>query len=178
MTFNGSWGYHAAPASDWHSAREVIEHAAHGHRRRGQPAAEHRPGARRLGARGRPNQRLVPVGQWLAQNGEAVYGKVDRAYDSLDWIVHGSWTLKGKTAYYWTGRWVGSEIVIGGLQTKVRSISSLDTGGEVAFSQTKDRLVMRGLPERSPDRIAGVAVLKIEFAAPPRQVLGTGCVVL
>jgi hypothetical protein len=37
---------------------------------------------------------------------------------------------------------------------------------------------MKGLPERCPDRIAGIAVLKIEFAAPPRQVLGPGCVVI
>jgi alpha-L-fucosidase len=178
MTFNGSWGYFpTAPDSDWHSSRAVIEMLQKVTAGGGNLLLNIGPAPDGTVPR-QAYQRLAPVGRWLARHGEAVYGKVDRAYDSLDWIVHGSWTLKGKTAYYWTGRWVGSEIVIGGLQTKVRSISSLDTGGEVAFSQTKDRLVMTGLPERSPDRIAGVAVLKIEFAAPPRQVLGTGCVVL
>jgi len=73
---------------------------------------------------------------------------------------------------------VGTEIALGGLQTKVRSVTSLDTGQPVSFTQTKDRLVKTGLPERCPDRIAGIAVLKIEFAAPPRQVLGPGCVVI
>ena len=44
----------------------------------GQPAAQHRPDARTARCREEAYERLLPVGQWLAQNGEAVYGQVDR----------------------------------------------------------------------------------------------------
>jgi hypothetical protein len=60
----------------------------------------------------------------------------------------------------------------------VRRVTSLDTGREAAFSQSGERLVITGLPARCPDRILGVAVLRLEFATPPRQVLGAGCVVI
>jgi len=39
-------------------------------------------------------------------------------------------------------------------------------------------LVLKGLPDESPDEIAGVCVIKLECDGPPRQVLGAGCVVL
>lgn len=123
-------------------------------------------------------ERLLPVGRWLARYGEAVYGKVDRVEGRLEWILHGEWTLKGATAYYWTGRWVGSEIVIGGLKTPVRRVTVMGREGNVAFEQSKDRLVLKGLPATTPDDIAGYAVVKIEFTAPPRQELGAGCVIV
>ena len=56
--------------------------------------------------------------------------------------------------------------------------SYLATGAPIAFEQTDNRLVLKGLPDENPDKIAGVCVLKIEFDAPPRQKLGAGCVVL
>jgi hypothetical protein len=70
MTFNGSWGYMPS-AIDWHSVRAVIGMLAHGQRRAGQPAPEHRPRTRwfhptrsaRAPAGGRPG---------LKENGEAV----------------------------------------------------------------------------------------------------------
>ena len=179
MTFNGSWGYFpSAPDEDWHSSRSVI-------------------GMLRQVAGGGGNlllnigpapdgsvpplayDRLLPVGKWLRAYGDAVYGKVDRVQGQLDeWLNHGAWTLKGNTAYYCTGRWVGSEIVIGGLKTKVRRITILGSETEVAFEQTANQLFLRGLPPQNPDPIARYAVLKLEFEKKPRQVLGAGCVVL
>jgi hypothetical protein len=49
---------------------------------------------------------------------------------------------------------------------------------EVRFQLSKDRLATRGLPPRGPDRISSCAVLKLEFLSPPRQLLGTGYVVI
>jgi len=96
----------------------------------------------------------------------------------MEWLNHGSWTMKGQAAYYWTGRWVGSEIALGGLKTRVKRISVLGTGAEVAFEQSSNRLVMRGLPGSCPDDILGYAVLKLEFEKRPRQALGAGCVII
>ncbi|HOT49773.1 MAG TPA: hypothetical protein PLI07_02270, partial [Candidatus Hydrogenedentes bacterium] len=87
-------------------------------------------------------------------------------------------TLKGKTAYYWCTRWPGTELTLGGIKGKLRAASLLADGRPVAFTQEKDRVILRGLPKNSPDKIAGVTVLKLEFATPPRQVLGAGCVVI
>ena len=178
MTFNGSWGYFpTAPAEDWHSTRAVISMLR---------SVTAGTGNLLLNIGPAPDgtvpvlafDRLLPVGRWLARNGEAAYGKVDRVQGRMDWPVTGEWTLKGQAAYYWTGRWVGSELVIGGLLTRVRRITILGREGEVSFEQTRDRLVMKGLPATTPDDIAGWAVVKIEFEAPPRQVLGHGCVII
>jgi alpha-L-fucosidase len=177
MTFNGSWGY--MPISpDWRSVREVI-------------------GMLRTAAAGQGNlllnigpapdgsvppeavERLEAVGRWVAQNGEALYGAVDRADRArMDWIPTGGWTLKGNTAYFWCTRWPGETLVIGGLRTKVERASILATGQTIAFEQSENQLVLTGLPAENPDPIAGVTVIKLECDGPPRQVLGAGCVVL
>ena len=176
MTFNGSWGYMPS-AVDWRSVREVI-------------------GMLRQCAAGQGNlllnigpapdgsvppeayERLIPVGQWLAANGEAVYGRLDRADGVMEWMPCGQWTLKGKSACFWASRWPGKELAIGGLKTKVKRASYLATGKPIRFEQTGNRLVLKGLPRSSPDRIAGVTVIKLACESKPRQVLGAGYVVL
>ena len=179
MTFNGSWGYFpTAPDSDWHSSRHVLGMVQSVTAGGGNLLLNIGP-APDGSVPATAYERLLPVGKWLARYGEAVYGTVDRAGERLvPWMTHGTWTLKGHDAYYWTGRWVGSEIVIGGLRTKVKRVSVLATGAEVSFEQSANRLVMRGLPAACPDDILGYAVLKLEFDQRPRQVLGSGCVVL
>ena len=176
MTFNGSWGYMPS-AVDWRPVREVV-------------------GMLRTAASGCGNlllnigpapdgsippeatERLAPVGDWVAKYGEALYGEVDRTDDKFDWVPTGQWTLKGNTGYFWCNRWPGSELTIGGLETKVLSASLLDTGAPVAVRQTDRQLKLSGLPERCPDEVAGVAVIKIEFDGDPKQRLGAGYVLI
>jgi alpha-L-fucosidase len=179
MTFNGSWGYFpTAPDSDWHSSRAVIGMLQTVTAEGGNLLLNIGPAPDGTVPLLAP-ERLLPVGRWLARHGEAVYGKVDRYRPQLErFLNHGAWTLAGTTAYYWTGRWVGKEMVIGGLKTKVKRITLLDTGAVVAFEQSTDRLVMRGLPAACPDPEIGYAVFKMEFEKKPRQVLGYGCVVI
>lgn len=172
MTFNGSWGYMPS-AIDWRPVREVI-------------------GMLRTTAAGQGNlllnigpkpdgsvpeeayERLEPVGEWLAKNGEAVYGAVDRCDQTMEWMLTGNWTVKGHTAYYWCNRWPGGELAIGGLQTKVLQASYLATGMPIAFEQSVDRLVLKGLPAANPDTIAGTCVIKLACDGAPRQTLGAG----
>jgi alpha-L-fucosidase len=178
MTLNGSWGYFpAAPAEDWHSSRGVIAMLR---------TVTAEGGNLLLNIGPAPDgsvpplayERLRPVGRWLMRHGEAAYGEVDRVPGRLETPGHADWTLKGTTAYYWTGRWVGPQIVIGGLKTRVRRIGIVGGKGRVNFTQTRDRLSIRGLPASTPDEIAGYAVLRIEFEGRPRQELGEGCVIL
>jgi alpha-L-fucosidase len=178
MTFNGSWGYMPyAPAEDWRPVREVLGML------RTVTAGQ---GNLLLNIGPKPDgsvpeeavARLEPVGQWLACNGEAVYGAFDRADRRLDWMGTGMWTAKGNTAYYWCSRWPGKELAIGGLTVKVLKASILASGEPVVFEQTGNRLVLKGLPEHNPDPYASITVLKLECDAPPHQVLGAGYVTL
>lgn len=177
MTFNGSWGYMPiAPAEDWLRPRQVLDMLR---------VASSGQGNLLLNIGPKPDgsvpeeayERLAPVGRWLAANGEAVYGKVDRA--RVEWVPTGGFSVKGNTAYFWCSRWPGSEVVIGGLTgCRVQKASILATGQAFPFEQSENRLVIRGLPETNPDPHAGVTVLKLECDAPPSQVLGAGYVVL
>ncbi len=177
MTFNGSWGYQPAPPEDWRSVREVL-------------------GMLRTAAGGGGNlllnigpkadgsvpqeavERLTAVGKWVGKNGEALYGKMTRADGRTAWLPAGGWTLKGRTAYYWCSRWPGTELAIGGIRSTVKNASFLTTGEPIEFEQSRNRLVLKGLPRRCPDRIAGVCLIKLECKSPLRQVLGAGYVVL
>lgn len=177
MTFNGSWGY--MPISpDWRSVREVLDLLRTCAAGQGNlllnigPAPDGSVPPEAVG-------RLQAVGQWTAQNGEALYGAVDRAgRDRMDWMPTGAWTLKGNTAYFWCTRWPGRELVIGGLRANVERASFLASGRPITFEQTENRLVLKHLPYHDPDPVAGVTVIKLECDAPPEQKLGAGYVVL
>ena len=178
MTFNGSWGYMPyAPDEDWHSSRDVLNMLLTCASGQGNlllnigPAPD---GSVPAIAR----QRLLPVGRWLANYGEAVYGKGDRTAGRLEFGNFGRYTLKGKTAYFLSGRWPGSEMAIGGFRTKLAKATLLPSGKRVRFTQTKDRLILRGLPRTNPDKILQLGVIKLDFKSTPKQVLGAGCVVL
>jgi len=177
MTFNGSWGY--MPISpDWRSVREVLgmlQTAAAGQ------------GNLLLNIGPAPDgsvppeavERLEKVGAWITRNGEALYGKVDRAdRGRIEWLPTGRWTLKGNDAYFWCTRWPGRELVIGGIRTPVKRASFLSDGTPITFEQTERRLILKNLPYHNPDPIAGVTVIKLECESPLVQRLGAGYVLL
>jgi alpha-L-fucosidase len=175
MTFNGSWGYMPS-AVDWHSAREVVSMLRSAAAGRGNLLLNIGP---------RPDGSvpeeavsiLGDVGQWTKVNGEAFYGQVDRA-DKMERMPCGQWTVKGNQAYFWCSRWPGHELVIGGVQTGVNRAYYLGTGEEIEFEQKENRLILKNLPEKNPDDIVGVTVIKLECDGPPIQKLGSGCVLL
>ena len=183
MTMNGSWGYMPA-GIDWHSVRAILNMLACSTSGGGNLLLNIGP-APDGSVPPEATERLVPVGKWLAANGEAVYGRVDPVRGRMErhplsgsGFTSATWTLKGRTAYFWANRWPGADFAIGGLRTRVKRASFLAGGRGIRFAQTRDRLVLRGLPRAAPDRLAGVTVIKLEFAARPRQQLGPGCVVV
>jgi len=178
MTFNGSWGYMpSAPEEDWRSVREVLGLLA---------TCSGGQGNLLLNIGPKPDgsvpdeavPRLKAVGKWLATNGEAVYGQVDRADMQMDRMLNGWWSVKGRTAYFWCTRWPGTELALGGIRSTVERATLLDGGKRLRLTQTRDRLVLKGLPRTPPDKAAGVTVIKLRCKSRPRQVLGAGCVVL
>ena len=178
MTFNGSWGYFpTAPDVDWHTSRQIVAMLRTVTAGGGNlllnigpaPDGSVPPLAR---------ERLLPVGRWLALHGEAVYGALDRTDGRLEEMHLGDWTLKGNTAYYWIGRWVGPEVAIGGLRGKLLRAGLVGGRDGLDFEQTRDRLVVRGLPADNPDPTVGWAVLRLVFDRKPRQVLEEGPVIV
>lgn len=87
----------------------------------------------------------------------------------------GAFTRKGDTLYYHCNRWPGSELAIGGLVCDITE-ARLMGGKKVKFSQVRDRLVLSGLPQEAPDKLA--TVIELKFEGEPRQVLGAGHVLL
>ena len=172
MTFNGSWGYMPS-AIDWHSARAVVKMLRTASAGKGNlllnigPAPDGSVPPEAI-------ERLSALGEWTAQNGEAMYGAVDRIDPQvLQWIPTGGYSCKGNTLYHWCERWPGKELVYGGFLTKLKKASYLATGKPIEFEQRPLQIVLKGLPDECPDKAAGVCVIKLEFDGEPESVLGT-----
>jgi len=185
MTLNGTWGYMSSvPDKDWLSARDVLGMLCSVTGGSGNLLLNIGPEPDGSVQR-QSGEILSAVGKWLDKNGEAIYGKVDRIDERFEWHPAGSWnstnspwTLKGWTAYFWVTRWPGETLVIGGLKSKLKKASFLATGRPIRFRQQPKRLILHCLPKTNPDKIAGVSVIKLEFASRPQQELGFGCALL
>ncbi len=177
MTSNGSWGYMPyAPDEDWTGKRDVIGMLI--------SCAAQGGGNLLLNIGPAPDgsvppqalANFAPVGDWLKTHGECVLGAMDPIAGRFDWTNVGAWTCSGNTAYFISGRWPGSEFAIGGLKEKLHRVRLLTTGADVEFTQDDNRVLLRGMPQACPDKVASMAVLALEFAAPPSQKLGPCCV--
>jgi alpha-L-fucosidase len=179
-TMNTSWGYHWAD-HDWKPARQLIANLVACASLGGNLILN-------IGPRGdgsvQPEavERLREIGAWLRRNGqgESIYG-TQRA--ESEWQTFGAAgaarqaTTKGQTMYWHVFRWLGREMWIGGMLTRVRRARILSTGQEVRFEQTfepTERLRLWDLPETPPD--AQATVIALECDERPRQRLGPGCV--
>ena len=167
MTFDHtSWGYMPSAAQDSHSARDILKmlNTAAG----GQGNLLLNIGPTPDGDV--PEAALEPlktVGRWLTKNGDAVYGQVDRAPSGAS--ACGGMSQKGNKVYLWTRCWPGREMGLGGFRTKLRSARFLVGHKPIAFEQQGHRILLKNLPPRSPDKIAGVTVIELTFASAPRH---------
>jgi len=110
---------------------------------------------------------LKTVGQWLAANGEAVYGKLDRVSAGTASGV-GSFSQRGNRLYFWQWIWT-DQLIFGGFETKLKAIRALPGGQAVGFRQTDRQIIVDPRPAELRDPIANVTVLELEFEAPPVQ---------
>ena len=109
---------------------------------------------------------LREVGKWLAKNGDSVYG----ANNSPIWPLHLGWgaSSKGNTLYVHVMFWPGKEMWVAGIKNKVLRTYILATGEELPFEQKEDRLLISGLPAKSPDPVD--TVVAVELDGPPEAV--------
>ena len=110
---------------------------------------------------------LTTVGRWLAENGQAVYGKKQKFHSGPASGVGGI-SLDGSCVYLWNWIWpTTGEMALGGFASPVRSVRLLKDGSPIAFEQRGQRIILKNLPATPPDSNAGITVLQLEFDCVP-----------
>ncbi len=106
-------------------------------------------------------ERTEQIGQWLHTHGEAIYGS--ESGEVCEFITRGRQTRKGNNLYlivrFWDGR---PELSLAGLQTRVLRAVLLTTGQELAFEQSEDQLILKGLPTERPSALFPVIRLECD----------------
>ena len=111
---------------------------------------------------------LRAVGKWLEVNGDAAYGAKQRNSFMPNRLC--SVSLSGNKAYLWNWIWPSDgKLALGGFQTKLMGARILG-GGPVKFTQEPHRIILNGMPVKSPDSTAGVAVIELTFDGAPKQI--------
>ena len=170
MTFNHtSWGYMPSAAPEAHTPREILQMLNTACGGAGNLLLNIGPSPEG----NVPAEAVTPlktVGQWLKRNGEAVYGRLDRAnYIGMS-TATGRFSLKGKKLYFWCRNWPGRELTIGGFQTKLKSARFLVGGKRIVFEQKDNRIILKNMPVNSPDKLAGFTIIVLEFTRKPQHI--------
>jgi len=92
-------------------------------------------------------ERLRAIGDWLAANGESIYGTT---YGPVQGIASLRTTAKEKKVFIHVFEWPSSALELAGLDAKVISARLLANGQPLKFSQTEGKLRIE-LPARAPD---------------------------
>ncbi len=157
LTLNDSWGYNAAD-DNWKTPQQVIKLLVRCASGGGNLLLN--VGPRPDGSIPRQSvSTLRRVGRWLDENGGAIYGTGRSPFGGAS---IGMTTLKGNTLYLHVLRWPGRELTFPRILNKVRSVHLLLSGKPVEFTQKGDRLMLKGLPRRAPDRLDTVLVVELE----------------
>ena len=189
MTMNLNWGYNKDD-HDWKSTSQVIRMVCSGASRGGNVLLNVGPTAE--GVIPQPSvDRLAETGEWMSVNSEAIHGSQASPFD--DNVAWGAVTMKpGHRPDHRPGRlylhvfqWLGGELVIHGLQSRVTQATALaNPDTPLNFQQRTEggKDVLRvALPDEAPDPNVSVIALdidgEIDVARGPLQ-QPDGCVTL
>ena len=170
VTMNESWSYHAGD-HEWKTEGQILDLLTRCAQGNGNLLLN--IGLMPGGTMPEPCTRVLHrVGEWLRKNGEAIYGTElfrfnlqERGDHRGDWNFHGPLTVGGNSLYWLLRRRPGDKATLGGLHSEVLSVSRLDNGKSLPFSQSGTRLQIENVP---PTDITGLwPALKIECAGPP-----------
>ena len=158
FTLNDSWGYHRHD-HNWKSPEEVVKLLT---------TMVHNGGNLLLNvgpmADGTIQEEAVKllesVGAWLRRNGEAVYGAAPHPFNYCDQEIS---TAQGDTAYIVLHNDCrGPERKLCGIDNRVKGITLLATGEEIAFEQSGDKIRLSGLPFKKAGELPRVLKLELE----------------
>ena len=116
---------------------------------------------------------LTTVGRWLQENGSAVYGKLVKNKGWIDGSFGGNGvcgvSFDGKSVYLWNWIWPDSGVMgIGGYMNAPKAVRFLKDNTPIEFEHKGHRILLKNLPKTSPDSIAGVAVIVLDFDTAPQ----------
>ena len=112
---------------------------------------------------------LTQVGQWLSRNGECAYGKLQKTahWGMGNGVCSTSTSADGRKIYLWNWIWPhGGTMGFGGYTSAPKRVYTLCDGKDLDFEFKGQRIILKNLPETSPDPL-GVTVLCFEFDEPP-----------
>jgi len=117
-----------------------------------------------------PGEAVEPLGKlglWLKANAEAFYGQKARSLENnvhLNQVTQAILSPDEKTVYAVNYIWPrNGEMCFGGIKSEVKRVSFLATGEEIEFEIRDYRLILKNLPDKCPDEILGIPVIKLEF---------------
>ena len=154
MTINNTWAYNMHD-HEYKSAQFLI---------RGLVEVASRGGNFLLNVGPRPDgtiqpefeERLRAIGDWLAVNGDSIYGST---YGPVQRMASVRTTAKGRKVFVHVFDWPSSTLDVNGLQAKVISARLLATGQPLKFRQTEGKLLV-DLPPQAPDPNVSVITLR------------------
>lgn len=157
MTLNESWGYHGGDHS-WKNARAVIRMLTETAGNAGNLLLNVGPMAD--GTIPRPSADILrEAGAWLRRNPGWLAGSLRSPFTWNHW---GRITVREGRVYLHIFNGTGSRLRLADIGNRVLRARYLESGAEVAFTQTKDLLLIEGLPLRLADPIATTIVLEVE----------------
>jgi alpha-L-fucosidase len=154
---NDSWGYSAGDYN-WKSTLQLIQNLVSCISGNGNFLLN--VGPKPDGSMPEPSvKRLKEIGKWMKSNGESIYGA---GRSPIHRQSVGLVTAKNKTAYLHAFHWIGKEICVGEIKSKVNSAYILSTGKKIKVKQEGERLFLYGLPKNPPDKYDTVIVMKMD----------------
>jgi alpha-L-fucosidase len=172
MTMNDHWGYNSHD-SNWKSAQTLIQMLADIASKGGNYLLNVGPTAEGVFP---PEsvERLRAIGQWIASNGESIYGTQASPFSSPAWgRCTRKQTAEGERLYLHVFQWPkDGKLVLSGIYSKpIRAFLLSDPARHMlATKQMQDELVL-SLPEAPPNTINSVVVLdvkgKLDISTPP-----------
>lgn len=155
MTMNDTWGFQRSD-NNWKSTsdltRKLIDIASKG----GNFLLNVGPTAE--GVIPEPSmERLREMGQWMKQNGEAIYGTEKSPYRRHPF--DGRCTVKGNTLYIHAFTWPSEGLHLPGLKTTIRGARVLGSGEKVDISSSTSPGEPKGVTLRRPSRLDPIATV-------------------
>jgi alpha-L-fucosidase len=158
-TMNGSWGYNASD-SNYKSPRDLVQYLV-------RAAGNNANFLLNIGPRPdgtiQPEfvERLHQVGDWLAQNGDSIYGTRGGPIAPHPWGVT---TQKGRSVYVHILDWPDPALLLPPLPASVKSAHALRSHAAVELKKTDDGLLLK-LPPHSAADYDTIVVLELTDAA-------------
>ena len=161
MTMNDTWGYKSYD-HNWKSAKMLIRDLVDIVSKGGNYLLNIGPTAE--GIVPEPSvQRLEKMGEWIAVNGESIYGTTANPVGELPW---GRCTVKGNKLYFHIFNWPAScKLQVPGIKGKIKKAYLLTDKKKTALMVTgKENTIAISLPVKPLDEINTVVVLEMEGA--------------